>query len=110
MSLWSRLKQRFGSTDPAPQVAPAPPAGESPGAPTIGVAWMEKNGTVYVRIRLEEGDRIGDVNLTYPKRHPRYRAVVACLGGIRPGEAKPITHFDPSPEGARTGGNSHPAR
>lgn len=70
---------------------------------------MEKDRTVYVRIHLEAPNgAVGDVNLRYPKRHPRYRDVVAYLA-LGPRQARTITNFNlprwarnvpPSPAGA----------
>ncbi len=93
----SRIRAWFGIR-PAPEAPPESPViRDTAGAPPIGVAWMEKDRTVYVRIRLEQDGTIGDVNLRFGKRHPRYKDVVAYLGGIKPGEAMTIAEFDVRP-------------
>lgn len=93
-SLWSKAVERIRAwlgMRQEPATAPPVPIGRVVGgSPPIGVAWMEKNGTIYVRIRLEDEERIGDVNLTYTKRHRCYRDVIASLGGMKRGEAKPV--------------------
>jgi hypothetical protein len=93
-SVWSKAVERIRAwlgARPKPETAPLPPIVRDPGdSPPIGVAWMEKNGTIYVRIRLEDEERIGDVNLTYTKRHPCYRQVIASLGGMKPGGARSV--------------------
>ena len=93
-NFWSnamkRIQEWLGIAKPLESAAPVPLVSAPVGPPPVGVAWMERNRTVCVRIRLEQGKTIGDVNLTYAKRHPRYREVVASLGGLKPGEAKPV--------------------
>jgi hypothetical protein len=94
MQFWSKMRQYFfrKPDEPSPVIAPS---NSDSGSPSIGVAWMEWTGTVYVRIRLEgPNGLIGDVNLRYTRWHRRYRDIVACLGGLTPGQSKVISSFD----------------
>jgi hypothetical protein len=42
------------------------------------------------------GGIIGDGSRVYPPSHPDYQMVLAHLGGLEPGESKPVPPF-PSP-------------
>jgi len=63
----------------------------APEAASIGMATMAGDGTIIVDIRAEssQGD-IGDVRIVYPPTHPRYQNVLRHLGGLLPGEKKPV--------------------
>jgi len=58
---------------------------------SIGMATMAEDGTLIVDIRAEspQGD-IGDARFVYPPTHPRYQNVLRHLGGLLPGEKKPV--------------------
>jgi hypothetical protein len=57
----------------------------------IGVATMAQDGTVVLDLRAEGlGRAVGHGRITYPPAHPDYRAVLDHLGGLRPGETKPV--------------------
>lgn len=57
----------------------------------IGTATMAEDGTIVLDLHAElpEGGR-GLGRLTYPPDHRDYRAVLEHLGGLSPGESKPV--------------------
>ncbi len=58
---------------------------------SIGAARMLEDGTLVLDLRAEDATgRRGDARRVYPKDHPRYRAVLDHLGGMKPGETKPV--------------------
>ena len=66
---------------------------------SIGVARMLDDGTLVLDLRATdaEGRGIrGDARFYYPKSHPRYEKVLRHLGGLAPGETKPVP---PWPDG-----------
>ena len=68
---------------------------------SIGTATMAPDGTITLRLRAElPGGGIGESVLVYPPNHPQYREVLAHVGGLRAGEAKPVPPWpDPLPRG-----------
>ncbi len=62
----------------------------SPSA-SIGVATMSEDGTIRLQLRAEGASGvIGDAMLVYPPSDPHYDEVIAHLGGLTPGETKPV--------------------
>ena len=62
----------------------------------IGTASMWPDGTIQLQLRAEDGSgTVGDALLTYPKNHPQYQMILDHLGGLRPGEQKPVKPFPP---------------
>jgi len=61
-------------------------------AMSIGTATMLPDGTVVLDLRAGglAGTPVGDGRLTYPPNHPQYREILEHLGGIRPGETRPV--------------------
>lgn len=58
---------------------------------SIGAARMLDDGTLVLDLRAEDASgRRGDARRVYTKDHPRYRAVLDHLGGMKPGETKPV--------------------
>lgn len=58
---------------------------------SIGVATMTPDGTITLRLRAEgEGGTIGEGNLTYKRGNPQYEEVLHHIGGLKPGETKPV--------------------
>ena len=52
---------------------------------------MLADGTIVLLLRAEgPGGAIGDGRLTYPKSHPDYQKIQSHLGGLKPGEHKPV--------------------
>ena len=75
-------------SDTTPQPAAAP------GQPSIGQATMEPDGTIILRLRAVSPGAIGDAMLRYPPNHPKYKSILEHLGGLQPGESKPVPPFD----------------
>jgi hypothetical protein len=58
---------------------------------SIGAATMAEDGTVTLRLRAETEDGAsGDGFFQYSPSDPDYRGVVEHVGGLRPGESKPV--------------------
>lgn len=59
--------------------------------PSIGMASMKDDGTIVLLLRAEdEKGAKGDAMISYPPTHPNYKEVLAHLGGMKPGEKKPV--------------------
>ena len=60
---------------------------------SIGRASMEADGTIVLYLRAQSsssGGASGDALIRYPLNHPQYRSILEHLGGLRPGESKPV--------------------
>lgn len=58
---------------------------------SIGTATMEPDGTIVLQLSAKgPGGTIGDSLIRYPPGHPQYREVLDHLGGLHPGENKPV--------------------
>jgi len=76
-------------------------------AESIGTATMTADRTIILDLRAQAPDgTVGDARLTYPKSHKDYAAILKHLGGLKPGEHKPVP---PWPDEA-TGGTSKKRR
>ena len=83
------------ATDP---LADLPPADDPESPASVGSAEMEKDGTLRLMLRTETADgMVGEMTMAVPRGDPRYAGFVAHLGGMKPGDAKPIPPF-PEPE------------
>ena len=52
---------------------------------------MEADGTVVLYLRAEgAGGITGDARLVYAPTHKDYREILRHLGGLKPGERKPV--------------------
>lgn len=60
---------------------------------SIGSATMKPDGTIQLLLRAEGGGAVGDALLTYPKTHPQYAEILRHLGGLKPGQSKPVPPF-----------------
>lgn len=59
--------------------------------PSIGEATMDASGTITLLLRATSpGGPTGDALLLIPKGDPRYQATLQHLGGLQPGETKPV--------------------
>ena len=56
---------------------------------SIGEASMDADGTLRLRLRAGD-DAVGDAELVYRPGDVDYAEVLAHLGGLRPGERKPV--------------------
>ena len=57
---------------------------------TIGSATMREDGTLVLQLRAVTGATVGDGYLTYAPTDPNYQAVLDHLGGLEPGQSKPV--------------------
>lgn len=56
---------------------------------------MERNRTIIVRLSAQTPDgAIAEANLEYKRRSPKYESVLRYLGGMTPGEARPVYEWD----------------
>ena len=61
-------------------------AGES-----IGSAKMKEDGTLVLMLRAEgPGGTIGDAMIVYKPDDPKYQETLEHIGGLKPGEEKPV--------------------
>jgi hypothetical protein len=65
---------------------------------TVGVATMESDGTIVLQLRTpSDSGPLGEALFTYPTDHPEYQSVLDHLGGLSPGEAKPVPPWPDAP-------------
>ena len=86
-------EQRAGITDgKASAAASVRPAGSDHArTDSIGVATMDPDGTIVLQLRAEGPDGVlGDALIRYPPSHKDYKDVLAHLGGLKPGQSKPV--------------------
>jgi len=77
-----------------PDVPNQPPASNA--ADSIGVATMLDNGTIQLQLMARgDGGMVGDAMLFYPPTHKDYASVLEHLGGMKPGDSKPVPPFPP---------------
>jgi hypothetical protein len=80
LSACSTTDQR-GPITPPSAIAPA----------SIGAASMTEDGSISLQIFLQsESGAIGEGVLIYDRADPSYDAVLQHLGGLTPGQVKPI--------------------
>jgi hypothetical protein len=66
-------------------------ATEVPPAPSIGMATMSADGAIILDLRAEgPGGLTGDARFVYPRGHKDYQEILRHLGGLRPGQTKPV--------------------
>jgi len=59
-------------------------------APSIGAARMQADGTLTLQLRAQSGSAIGDALIQIKPDDPRYRDTLDHIGGLTPGEEKPV--------------------
>ncbi len=60
-------------------------------AESIGSATMSADGTITLDLRATgPGGLTGDARFVYPRGHKDYEKILRHLGGLRPGETKPV--------------------
>lgn len=65
--------------------------GQNSPARSIGIATMNSDGTIILRLRAESPDgTIGHAHLTLRRSNPRYKHILSRVGGLKPGESKSI--------------------
>src|SRR3954463_14338441 len=61
---------------------------------SIGTATMREDRTIVLDLIASGPAGLrGDGRLTYPPSDPNYEAILRHLGGLRPGEVKPVQPF-----------------
>ena len=84
------------ATTPQPDTPEIP---QEPEPTTIGSAYMQDDGTLEMSLRAVAADgTIGEAMMVVPPKDGRYADMVKHLGGIKPGQGKPIPPF-PSSKG-----------
>lgn len=68
----------------------APVSAEPAGPSSIGVAAMAADGVITLRLRADEHGRVGEGLLIYRPGDKDYQMVLDHLGGLKPGEIKPV--------------------
>ncbi|MGE0385110.1 MAG: hypothetical protein AB7Q97_10300 [Gammaproteobacteria bacterium] len=64
----------------------------------IGMAKAAQDGTISMMLRATTpGGAVGEAVLTYKPDDPKYPEIVKHLGGIKPGETKPVPAFPDEP-------------
>lgn len=57
---------------------------------SIGSASMAPDGIITLHLRATGGGAVGDGMVVYRPSDPKYREVLDHLGGMKPGETKPV--------------------
>ena len=73
--------------------APASPAADAPAQhKVIGQASMQADRTIVMDLRMEDAatGSVGDSRVQYPPGSPHYQGILDHLGGLQPGEFKPV--------------------
>ncbi len=84
------------TSKPAASQPTSAPATEKTAAPrplpaSIGSATMKDDGTIVLQLRAEgPGGIRGDALFSYKKGDKRYDKVLEHLGGLKPGQNKPV--------------------
>jgi hypothetical protein len=68
----------------------APMQSDCRGQGIIGTAVMGEDGTITLNLRSPSGEM---TVLAYRKGDPQYARILSHLGGIQPGEHKPVPAF-----------------
>ena len=58
--------------------------------PSIGVATMNNDRSITVQLRATSDDIVGDSLFVYYITDPEYKNILKHIGGIKPGESKPV--------------------
>src|SRR5690242_7130101 len=84
--------------DSRPPVTSPPVQQPASKAGSIGSAKMLDDGTIQLQLRAEgDGGMVGDALLVYPPSHADYQRILTHLGGMKPGESKPVPPFPDKP-------------
>lgn len=58
---------------------------------SIGVAWLEKDGTLVLQLRADgAGGTVGDGMFRYKPNEKDYAVMIEHIGGLKVGETKPV--------------------
>lgn len=85
-------KTRPAATGPTKSTAAAAKEGTREPLPeSIGAATMKEDGTIVLQLRATgAGGLRGDALFTYQKGHHRYDKILQRVGGLKPGQSKPV--------------------
>jgi hypothetical protein len=73
---------------------------------SIGVAWLEDDGTLVLQLRAEgQGHAVGDALIRYKPADEAYARTLKHIGSLNPGETKPVP---PWPEGGAKDNSKQP--
>jgi len=61
---------------------------------SIGSATMQADGTIVLQLRAQTGPTVGDAQFLYPPSHPQYQQILDHVGGLKPGESKPVPPWE----------------
>lgn len=64
----------------------------------IGIASMSEDGTIHLQLRAETDGILGDCFLSYAPDHDEYQEIFDHLGGLKPGEYKPVPPWQSAEE------------
>lgn len=58
---------------------------------SIGIAWLEGDGTLVMQLRAEEpGKAQGDALLRYKPEDPEYHRILDHIGNLKPGQTNSV--------------------
>ena len=62
---------------------------------SIGVAWLEPDGTIKLHLRATaDGGITGTGVLSYSPVHAQYKEILEHVGPLKPGERVPVRPWD----------------
>lgn len=59
----------------------------------IGTARMLRDKTIVLDLRAETDKTVGHAEFRYKKDDPKYAEILKHVGGLKPGEEKPVPPF-----------------
>ena len=78
------------SIPPRPSIVRRIAEGRDEQPASIGTATMLADGTIILNLIARDRGIIGHGQFTYAPGDPQYVAVLKHLGGLKPGESKPV--------------------
>jgi len=88
--LLSMLASGVATATPPLAVSSRVEAQSTPRVQFIGTASMSDDGTVTLRLAMTSDGKPADAIITYKTGDPRYDEVLRHLGGLKPGQIKPV--------------------
>lgn len=83
---------------PPPSATSAAPSSES-STPSIGIATMMPDGTIVLQLRGQADDgTVAETQLVIKPGDPTYASTLQHLGGLKPGETKPVPPWPDDPK------------
>jgi len=87
--LFQPLTQSWGGPDKATGTKKAEASARK--SESIGVAWLEKDGTLVLQLRAEgPGGATGDALIKYKPTDKSYGKILRHIGPLKKGETKPV--------------------